>query len=319
MFFRRKSTNRRLGREHVLDVKLRSSQVRAARTRLLVLVGGTIFSCIFGTYLLWRAGGWALDTLVYENQAFAIREIDLQTDGIIAIESLRRWAGVKPGQNLLALDLSRVRRDLEMVPLIQTVSLERILPHTLRIKVTEREPVAQANVPRPRPGGGIDLAVFQVDPDGWVMVPLDSHQRATSATQINETFPLISGIQPSELQPGHRLEAPQALAALQLIVAFERSPMANLTDITRIDISEREVLIATTSQNSLISFGLNDMDQQLRRWHDIFEMGQRLGRAIATLDLAVTNNIPARWLEASAVPSDPPKSPRTMRSKRKHV
>ena len=98
-------------------------------------------------YLAYRAGEWALNRFVYENKAFAIKEIDVQTDGVIAVDQLHRWAGVRAGENLLALDLARVKRDLEMIPLVQFVSVERILPHTLRICITEREPVAQATVP----------------------------------------------------------------------------------------------------------------------------------------------------------------------------
>ena len=45
--------------------------------------------------------------------------------------------------NLFALDLSRVKRDLELVPAIESADVERILPHTLKICVTEREPIAQ--------------------------------------------------------------------------------------------------------------------------------------------------------------------------------
>src|ERR1051325_4654826 len=138
MFWNRKAKNRRLGREYVLDVKLRSSQVRAARTRKFVYAGAVIFTVALSGYLLWRIGGWTMDKLGYENAAFAIRYIDLQTDGVIGTEQLRRWATVKTGQNLLALDLSRVKRNLELVPFIQSVSVERILPHTLRIRVTTK-------------------------------------------------------------------------------------------------------------------------------------------------------------------------------------
>ena len=49
----------------MLDVKLRSDQVRARRTRLvslsLLVVGGTAL----GLYLFWRAGEWTLDRFVY--------------------------------------------------------------------------------------------------------------------------------------------------------------------------------------------------------------------------------------------------------------
>jgi len=280
---------------------------------------GAVFATIFSLYLVYRTADWGLNRLVYENKAFAIQDIDVQTDGIIPLDELRRWTGVKPGANLLALDLARVKRDLELVPLVQSVSVERILPRTLRIRITEREPIAQVNVPRPRGTGGVELAVFQLDADGYVMVPLDPRQRATPLNQPGDALPAIGGINSSELQPGRRIGAPQVQAALRLIIAFEQSPMAGLVDLRRIDVASPEVLLVTTGQGSEVTFGLADMDQQLRRWHDIFDLGQTMSKAIGTLDLAVTNNIPARWLEASAVPPAAPRSARPPRVRRRHV
>lgn len=317
MFWTRKARNRRLGREYVLDVKLRSSQVRAARTRKFVLAALAVFTVALSGFLLWRAGGWVMDRLVYENQAFSIGEIDLQTDGVIATEQLRRWAGVKSGQNLLALDLARVKRNLELVPFLQSVSVERILPHTLRIRVCEREPIAQILVSRPRTGGGVDPVVYHLDSDGWVIAPLDPRQRAVPPGQTPEQLPLISGIK--EAQVGRCIELPQAKAALQLINAFDRSPMAGVTELKKIDVSAPEALVATLGQGGEVTFGLTDFDQQLRRWREIYEMGQKLGKAVATLDLAVSNNIPATWIEASVVPPLPPKAPKLLRTKKKHV
>src|SRR5260221_13313091 len=100
MWFRRKTKNRRLGREFVLDVKLRSSQLRAARVRMGAMALGVAFATVFGLYLIWRTGEWALNHFVYENQSFAIRDIDIQTDGVISNDQLRRSSGVKLGDNL---------------------------------------------------------------------------------------------------------------------------------------------------------------------------------------------------------------------------
>lgn len=317
MFWNRKAKNRRLGREYVLDVKLRSSQVRAARTRKFVYAGAVIFTIALSGYLLWRIGGWAMDKLVYENQAFSIGDIDLQTDGVIATEQLRRWAAVKSGQNLLALDLARVKQNLELVPFVQSVSVERILPHTLRIRVCEREPIAQVMVSRRRIGGGVEEGVFHLDGEGWVMAPLDPRQRATPQNLPPEQLPLLSGIK--EARVGHCVDLPQARAALQLIDAFDRSPMAGITELKKIDVSGVEVLVATTGQGGEVTFGLNDFEQQLRRWREIYERGQKSGKAVATLDLAVSNNIPATWIEASVVPPLPPKAPKILRNRKKHV
>src|SRR6266568_739986 len=186
MWFKRKSKNRRLARNEVLDVKLRSSQVRAGRRRLLAMALGAAFATVFGLYLFWRTGEWALDRLDYHNKAFDLQEIDLRTDGVIAIDQLRRWAGVKPEENLLALDLARVKRDLELVPLVRSASVERILPHTLRIRVDEREPLAQIKVPRPLANASLDFAVLYLDEEGVVIPPLESRQRALPPGQSAE-------------------------------------------------------------------------------------------------------------------------------------
>ena len=318
MWFKRKPKNRRLGREQVLDVKLRSSQVRAARRRILGMTLGVVFGLAFGVLLTWRAGEWILDRLVYENSAFNIENIDIQTDGDIPVEQLRQWSGARTGQNLFALDLAGVRRNLLLVSLIQSASIERVLPHTLRVRVVEREPSAQVSIARPRPDGRLEMAQFQLDPEGYVMVPL-APRRATGSVSITDEFPTISGIKPNEVQAGRRIESPQVKAALELLLAFEHSPMEGVTEIKRIDVSAPDVIVATTAQGSAITFGLTEFDQQVRRWHEIYQMGQKLGRAIATLDLAVTNNLPASWLEASAVPLATSKPPKPQHLRKKHV
>jgi hypothetical protein len=81
MWFKRKQRNRRLGRGHVLDVKLRSEQVRATRTRLALMAISVPTFTLFALYLLWRTGEWTLDKFVYENAEFAIQRVEVQTDG----------------------------------------------------------------------------------------------------------------------------------------------------------------------------------------------------------------------------------------------
>ena len=317
MWFSRKRRNRRLGRDFVLDVRLRSSQVRAARTHMAVVALGVVFATVFGVFLLWRAGEWALNRLVYENKAFAIETIDTQTDGSIAAEQLRRWAGVRPGQNLLSLDLARVKRDLELVSSVRSVSVERVLPHVLRIRVTEREPLAQVHVPRRRAGGGIENGVYELDEGGYVMLPLEPRQCSTAPAQPLESLPVITIPNSLAVQPGRAIESRQVRAALQFLLAFERSPMSGLVDVQRIDTAEPEVLVVSNSNGSEITFGLSGFDESLACWQRAFEYAQKNNRAIGTLDLAVTNNPPLHWLEASAVPITTPKSPRT--SRKKHV
>jgi cell division protein FtsQ len=308
MWFRREQKNRRLHRGHVLDVKLRSDQVRAMRTRLAALTAGILFGTVFGLYLLWRTGEWALDKFVYENSEFAVQHVEVKTDGVIAPDQLRRWSGVKLGDNLIALDLTAVKRNLELVSTIGSVSIERILPRTLKISVTERDPVAQVNIPRADSSGRIAVAVFQLDADGYVMQPLDPRLCVIPLAQVNDQLPVVTGLNVYQLQPGHRVELPQVQAALELVGAFDHSPMAGLVDLRRIDVSLPGVVVVTTGQGGEITFGLNNLEQQLWRWREIYDLGQRMNKAVASLNLAVSNNVPVRWMEAVAVPSALPKT-----------
>jgi cell division septal protein FtsQ len=319
MWFRKsKYKNRRLDRRSVLlDVKLRSSQVRATRMRWSVIALGVSFGTLFGLYLTWRAGEWALNHFLYENKDFAVQGIDIQTDGAIAADQLQRWAGVKPGDNLFALDLARVKRDLELVSLIKSAAVERVLPRTLRIRVSEREPLAQTYAPQLRPDGrGYDMKIFQMDEEACVMLPLAPRQRANPLAPAKEPLPTLAGIDPNNLLPGKRLATPQVRAALGLIVAFERSPMAGLADLRRIDLSAPGVLQVTTGQGSAVTFSLQDFDRQLRRWREVYDQCQQRGKAVASLDLAVPNNIPVCTVNASAVVPIAPKSKSSSNRKR---
>ena len=320
MWFKRAQKNRRLRRGHLLDVKLRSDQVRATRVRLALILFMVPACTMIGLYLLWRTGEWVLDKFVYENSTFAIQSIEVQTDGVIAPEQLRRWTNAKLGANLIALDLASVKRNLELVPMIDGVSVERVLPRTLKVRVTERVPVAQVNVPTATAAGGIVVSVFQLDMNGFVMKPLDQRQREIPLSLIGAQLPAIMGLNAYQLQPGHRVELPQAQAALHLIVAFKHSAMAGLVELRRVDVSQPGVVVATTGQGGEITFGLENLAQQLGRWRAVYDYGKRMNKGdIATLDLAEANNNPVRWMAASAVPVNAPNNFNTTITRRKNV
>jgi cell division septal protein FtsQ len=316
-WFKRNPKNRRLAREYVLDVKLRSSQIRATRARLAVLAVAIVFGGVLGAYFAWLGGRWAVNQLVYENRAFAIEELDVQTDGVIAIEQIRRWAGVRPGENLLALDLGRVQRDLRLISSIESVSVERVPPRTLRIRVHERDPIAQVNTLRAGATSAVEKVIFHLDAEGYVIVPLVPQQRAAPATSNFDQLPLVTGINPNDILAGRKIDQPQVQAALELLVAFEHSPMQGLADVKSVDVSAPEVLEVLTAQGTHVTFPLRDLEQQLRRWQSVFLLAQRNNKLIASLDLAVTNSIPVTFQEPTGLPTPPPKPPKQL--KRKHV
>jgi cell division septal protein FtsQ len=319
MWFKRKQKNRRYDRPQLLDVKLRSSQTRAARFRLAGMGLSIAFALVAILFVLWRGGEWVLNRMVYENEAFAIQQIEVQTDGVIAPDHFRRWAFVKPGQNLLALDLVRVKRDLELVPLIQSATVERVLPRTLRLRIVEREPIAQVVTMQRTAQGRFDPVIYHFDETGFVFLPLDPRLRAAPPAIQNDLLPTISGVNLSELRPGRQVESLQVRAALQLITDFDHSPMAGLAELQRINVGTPEILEAYTSHGGQIIFSLNPFDAQLRRWRLVHDEYQKTGKAIAMLDLSIANNVPLRFVDATSFPPVRSKTVKPSKTKRKNV
>ena len=310
---------RRRAREVRLDVKLRNERLRAQRVRVL----GVLFSGLFGAIVLvfgvWRGGEWALDKLVYASDHFAIRSIETRTDGVIAPAHLERWADVRKGQNLLALNLWEVQRNLQLVPSIKSVSVERDLPHTLKIRVTEREPIAQIVGAVSDPKLGAQARVFHVDATGFVMTPLDRRLAADPASLPDDSLPMLTGVNPAEFSLERPLSSLPVKAALRLIDQFEASPMSGVVDLRRIDVSAAEVITVVTGAGAEVTFSPNDVARQLRRWREIHDYGSRTGKLLATADLSVTHNIPVRWLESGQAPPQQPSPVKPQRQRRKHV
>lgn len=317
MFFKRRPRNRRLERDHVLDVKLRTQQTRSERARLIARVVAVLAGLTAVVFVVSRGGEWILDTLLFRNDAFAVQIIDVKTDGVIPTDVLKRWAGVKPGDNLWALDLAAVERELMLRPLVKTVALEREFPYTLRIRVAEREPIAQVLVVQsPQRGGGF-LRYF-IDETGHVMQPLNGGQPVLGANPLVENLPALTGLTMAELRPGHVIETPKVRAALDLIQAFDQSPMAGLVELRSLDVSGVDVIQVTTGRGSEVTFSANRLGEQLRRWRQVHDFGLRQNKLISTLDLSVTNNVPARWVEAGATDHQPPRA-RPVRTRRKNA
>ena len=322
MIKRSRRRNRRHSRAYVLDVKLSATQRQERRLRGATVVAGSAVILASLVFLVWWGTDLLIRRYIHENPFFAIRSLQIETDGILSPEQIRSWAGVRYNDNVMALDLGRVERDLKLVPAIESVVLERVLPRTLRVRVTEREPVAQVMVPAPgSPSAGPDTSgtLYTLDANGWCMFPIEASQRAVPAASTNDHLPLLVGLPPNEIRLGRQADSPQVHAALALVQAFARSPMAGLVDLKQINLGTPGTLILVTAQGNEVVFSLNDLPAQLRRWRLVHDHAARFAKHILTLDLAVANHSPMVWADLSALAPLPPPKPLKASRYKKHV
>ena len=208
-------------------------------------------------------------------------------------EQIRSWARIHEGENLFGMDLQRIKRDLEMVPQIKVAAVDRVLPKTLRLRVTERRPLAQVVAYKQYSEGRVQKYVYWLDAEGVVMPSVDRKQ-ATGQASV-KWMPLIIGLNQADLMPGRPIQSQQLESALSLIKRFDLSPMAGLAHLRQIDISHRETLKVETWRGGQVTLSLNGIDRQLKRWRQLYDLGRKHNRAIFSVDLSIKNNLPVRW------------------------
>ena len=86
------------------------------------------------------------DDIVVAGNNFVSRE------EVLGVLGLPLTGNLKTGTNIFRLSLDALRRGVETLPWVRTASVTRILPHGLLVHITERTPVAYANV-----GGRVSL------------------------------------------------------------------------------------------------------------------------------------------------------------------
>jgi len=261
-------------------------------------------------YGVWRGAQWTLDQLVFDNPAFELKYVDVQTDGQLAPEDVARWAGIRPGQNLLAMKLDALKAELELLPAIRAVSVQRILPHTLRLRVFERCSIAQVRLPVCLAGGqGVGFVSYFLDAEGYVRSGQPTTDLYCSATGH---LPVLVGVAPKDLRPGRHARSIEVQAALDLIRVFQRSPLASRLELLTLDLTIPGAVKATSSDGSQVLVGIgrasdspgpDGLIRQLEHWRLVREYGERHGRRILRLDLSVTNYAPVVWAARPVSPT----------------
>jgi len=162
--------------------------------------------------------------------------------------------------------------------------------------------------------------VYFLDRAGIVIPPLLNPGQPQAISQMLESsLPSIRGVCSAELRPGQPIILPAVRSAIDMLAQFDRSAMAGQVDVRVVDVAAPEVLEVTTGQGAQVTFALDNLTTQLRRWRLVHDAGLRLGKAVASLDLSISNNCPVLWLEANAQPAAKTPPTKTFRTFRRHV
>lgn len=265
------------GRNLILMVDARLSD----RSKNMHRVGGLVLLGLVLAGFTWFGivGARHLRGLLFsENGRFVIRNLDLVSDGKLDPRHLREYAHVSEGMNLFAVDLRKVRQDLESVPIVDSVAVTRRLPDTLIVRVKER--VAAARLGEDTAGYALAL-----DRDGYVLGPSSSARH----------LPAISGYRARELRPGSRVGDRSVRGALHVLELCDLPKLSRLLRVKSIDVSHPDFLDVRLVRGERVLLSHEGVEVKLERLCDIIRHTADAGQAIASIDMTVDRNFPIQY------------------------
>jgi cell division protein FtsQ len=141
--------------------------------------------------------------IAFFSPLLAVREIALSGAKHTTAEDIARVVDLDSSHNLLLLRADEVESAVKKLPWVKSVSVDRKLPGTVKLTVTERSPAMAVALGEQR---------YLIDRRGRVLSP----------TESAEGLPVLAGLQASLPDPGDRLRSAELKGALQAFSAFPR-------------------------------------------------------------------------------------------------
>jgi hypothetical protein len=280
------SRSGRKNKRHVLlaEVNQRTQSKKFQGQMVWIFVGVAVVALMLvGTHF---AAHSILQHAFFRNDDFQIKNIEIKVTGAVSRSEVLEWAGVRPGMNLMSLNLGQVRAKLGRMPYIASVVVDRHLPSTLRIEVEERQPMAKL-VPFSTSGHQLAQAVYYVDGLGYIMKPKMGERL--------KPLPVIKGVSHEFIREGERTDRPELLSALNLLRLADYTTLKGELDLTEIEVQSRGYLILRTRDQGMICFRTDYLQEQIQRLRVILDHAKENNLFVRTVDLTPERNVPVTY------------------------
>ena len=216
------------------------------------------------------------------SSLFCIKDINnIEIEGArrLSRSLLLQQSKVDPGASLLAIRPGQVERALMAHPWIAKAEVSRKWPHSLHLKIQERDPVALVQF-------GEEL--LYTDRQGMIFKPLspgDPHN-----------FPVITGLTPEQFQhPAGDLPEIVAQAFQLMDVLKATQPPLNLENISEIHVDlERGFTLYANGVGVALDLGFQDYSEKLQKFAQLWPVLVQKG--LLTKTNRINLNYPRRVL-----------------------
>lgn len=296
----RLSTSKQRKRQHLLDVKVRSHKFRQQRNRKVWLVLCKIILLAGVAGGIYQGGRFCSNKFLWQNPDYNLAAVEIHDDGTLSREQILAVSGIREGENIFKVDLSKARDDLSRLSQVERAELERMLPNKIAITIDERKPVAWVAAKGTEFPTASDGA-FLIDGKGILI---------KSEKQLSEYFhlPVICGYSTENLEAGQMVNAVEMKSALELL---QWDADSTRFQIRSIDLSKGYCMVVTSQSHTQITFGLDRVAAQMERLGLLLDHVEAKNKIIRAANLMVERNVPVTFFQPTddLAADEPPASP----------
>jgi len=210
-----------------------------------------------------------------------VQRVTVEGNRIVETAEIMQLVRIQKNTQLQDIDLTAVQKDILSHHFIKDAVVERDLPATLKITITERLPLAIVN----------SAEILYLDEDGVVLPHSISKQLFD--------LPVLSGISPEiALAPGGTINNPDVHEALQILATSKlvSKELYHLISEVRLR-SGGDIVLYAAEWGVPIIFGRGDIANKLVRleafWNDIVR--EKGSQRLQYVDLRFDDQVVVRW------------------------
>ena len=224
-------------------------------------------------FLIFVFGAYHGHRFLTTSAQFAITEVTVSGNRILNKNQLLESVRPIAGNNIFLLNLSGLSKELSQHPWIRSVSLERALPHTLRIAVVERVPYARIQMDR----------MYVLDNFGVLL--------SESRPEFDH-LPLISGMSAKQVKLGENVVTESIIRGLHTmqyfnrIKAFQNDPFETLHMV-----GNHRIMLSTRNKGTDIYMDLNMLTEGFRNLKVFLETFAEGTKDVHYIDLSFRGKV----------------------------
>ena len=218
-----------------------------------------------------------------------VKHVEVEGTVNVSKNQVIQLADVVVGASMYDLDLTLVQQNVTSHYFIKSVVVERNLPGTIRISITERTPLAVL------PG----TILMYVDEDGVVLPPTNE--------RVVYDLPVISGLPATDsLFPGRLVKSPDGREAIVLLWTLRHGNREMFHRLSEVRLRNGGDIVLYSSESGVpIIFGHGRVVDKLARLEAFWEteVALRGVRNLQYVDVRYEDQVIARWKGSAGVSS----------------